>query len=63
MFLKVETAEGNGDEVLRESVIEKALVKEAKSRGGMAVSSCLPVSMGCQTVSFCFLVGSVHLWN
>lgn len=37
MFLKVETAEGNGDEVLRESVIEKALVKEAKSRGGMAV--------------------------
>ena len=57
MFLKVETAEGNGDEVLRESVIEKALVKEAKSRGGMAVS------MGCQTVSFCFLVGSVHLWN
>ena len=31
MFLKVETAEGNGDEVLRECVIEKALVKEAKS--------------------------------
>lgn len=28
MFLKVETAEGNGDEVLRESVIEKALVKD-----------------------------------
>ena len=53
MFLKVETAEGNGDEVLRESVIEKALVKEAKSRGGMAV----------KFVSFCFLVGSVHLWN
>ena len=37
MFLKMETAEGNGDEVLRECVIEKALVKEAKSRGGMAV--------------------------
>ena len=36
MFLKVETAEGNGDEVLRESVIEKALVKEAKSRGGVS---------------------------
>ena len=42
MFLKVETAEGNGDEVLRESVIEKALVKEAKSRGGMAVKFVSP---------------------
>ena len=63
MFLKVETAEGNGDEVLRESVIEKALVKEAKSRGGMAVKFVSPGFDGCQTVSFCFLVGSVHLWN
>ena len=42
MFLKVETAEGNGDEVLRECVIEKALVKEAKSRGGMAVKFVSP---------------------
>ena len=42
MFLKVETAEGNGDEVLRECVIEKALVKEAKSRGGMAVKFVAP---------------------
>ena len=30
MFLKVETAEGNGDEVLRESVIEKALGKKLR---------------------------------
>ena len=42
MFLKVETAEGNGDEVLRECVIEKALVKEAKSRGGLAVKFVSP---------------------
>ena len=40
--MKMETAEGNGDEVLRECVIEKALVKEAKSRGGMAVKFVLP---------------------
>lgn len=63
MFLKVETAEGNGDEVLRECVIEKALVKEAKSRGGMAVKFVSPGFDGVLTVSFCFLVGSVHLWN
>lgn len=33
MFLKVETAEGNGDEVLRECVIEKALGKRGKEQG------------------------------
>ncbi len=40
--MKEETAKGNGDEVLRESAIEKALVKETRGRGGMAVKFVSP---------------------
>ena len=61
--MKEETAKGNGDEVLRESAIEKALVKEAKSRVGMAVKFVSPGFNGVPDRLVCFLVGSVHSWN
>jgi len=38
----METETGNGDENLRESVIEKALAAEAKKMGGMAVKFISP---------------------